>query len=172
MPLKSRLLAMALCTLLVAWEICPPAMRHAHEGGSDTGHRHAAAADPHQHSHSHQADLSPHSSRVDASTTIGECAVHLHWGLMGIGFSLPVSPTPHDPDRLFGFEPVMVRLVDDLPTINPGVQWRDVADLPASPKLLSGNRRLMPSPPRWINSIASLPLCDRARFERSGVLLA
>ena len=76
------------------------------------------------------------------------------------------------PIIVVGFESVMVRLVDDLPTINQGEQRCVAADLPVSPELVARVVCLMPSPPRWINPIASLPLCDSARFERSGVLLA
>lgn len=172
MALKSPLLSFVLSSVVVAWGICPPAMRHAHEGGNDTSHRHVAAADQHEHGHSHPSGLPPHESRVDASATMGECAVHLHWVLLGFDFSLPVSPDTHDPERLGSFEPVMVRLVDDLITVHQGEAQCGATDLLVSPEVVTRVVCLMPSPLRWINPIASLPLCDRARFERSGVLLA
>ncbi len=172
MVLKSPLLSFMLSSIVVAWGICPPAMRHAHEGGGDTSHRHVAATDPHEHDHPHQSELPQHEAWVDTSATMGECAVHLHWVLLGFDFALPASPDTHDPDHLVSFESVMVRLVDDLPTISQVEQRCEAADVLVSPALVARVVCLTPSPARWINPIASLPLCDSARFERSGVLLA
>ena len=81
-------------------------------------------------------ELPQHEAGVDTSATMGECAVHLHWVLLGFDFSLPASPDTHDPDHLVSCESVMVRLVDDLPTISQVEQRCVAADLPVSPDLV------------------------------------
>ncbi|MHB0957237.1 MAG: hypothetical protein ACYC0X_24435 [Pirellulaceae bacterium] len=171
MVMKSPLLSFVLSSVVVAWGTCPPAMRHAHEGGEDTSHDHVAAVDHGEHGHAHPSEIPQQGAGGTATSTMDECVVHLHWVLWGFHFSLPVSPDTGDPDQLASFDSEMVRLVDDLPTFRQGEQRGVTADLPVSPELVARVVCLMPSPPRWINSIASLPLCDRARFERSGVLL-
>ena len=66
----------------------------------------------------------------------------------------------------------MVRLVDDLPMVNQVEQRCVAVDLPVSPDLVVPTVFLRQLPLLWVNPIASLPLCDSARFERTGVLLA
>ncbi len=103
---------------------------------------------------------------------MGECAIHLHWTLMGFDFTLPAPPDPHDPDHLASCEPEMVLLVNDLPTVTQHQSWYVGADLSESLDPLACFSSMMPWSPRWLNPTASWPLCDSARFERSGVLLA
>ena len=172
MAQKSPLLSFLLSSLVVAWGTCPPAMRHAHDGGNESNHRHVVAVGQHEHGNPGPSERRQHEAGADASAAMGECAVHLHWVLLGMHFSLPASPDTHDSDQVDSFDPVVVRLIHDLPTISRVEQRCVTAEFPVSEELIGSAVCLVPAPLSRPNPIASLPLCDRARFERSGVLLA
>ena len=116
-PLVSYLLSL----LVMAWGILPPALHHAHEGGSDTGHRHTAevkTGEPHNgHHHSHTDD---HGVGRTTGTPMlaGDWVAHIHWWLFGIEFSLPTSGKSDDPAERHGTETLSVRLVENLPAVN------------------------------------------------------
>jgi hypothetical protein len=169
---ESPLLSLMLVALAVASGTCPPALRHAHEGGEDSGHRHSSHILDLDHGHPHQGDPHHHTPNLELSSTMRECSVHLHWVLLGFNFSFPATPDGHDPDHPNGFEPVMVRLVEDVLIASPCEPRGIKADVASSLECISGVVCPTYSLAGWVNSVSALPLCDRARLERSGVLLA
>ena len=173
---RSLLMNYLLSLLVMAWGILPPALRHAHEGGDDASHRHAAQAaigEPHDgHHHPHANEHGHSQAGNDAPALAKDWVVHAHWTLLGFEFSVPTPGSRDVPKDPRAAEAVLVRLVDDLPTMSlrgnyslglDSLTWRE----PTAPVVCP---TLCPSRPS--NPISSLPLCDSARFERSGVLLA
>ena len=163
-----------LSALVLAWGIVPPAIRHGHEGGEDSSHRHDAVA---YHGHDHDdrgyfADEAwrPAESEVSPAVLRG-LVVHLHWSLLGVDCSVPVSEDDQPRDVSNAAEPVVVRLVDSVPT--PVLENNGSSSSPSVAVSQPG----LDSPVVQTVSLAtpglaqSAPLCDRARHERSGVLL-
>lgn len=157
---------------VLMWGMVPPAIRHSHEGGTDPEHRHDAVAEYGQEHGGHHdgADHRHEEWRLSVSVALRAFAVHLHWDLFGVDFSMPASQDGEQDTR--AFRSALIRLVDELPTLIPGgrdsqsVPW--VAPAAPAPDLVA----VPTSPSRPPNLVASMPLCDRARRERSGVLLA
>jgi hypothetical protein len=164
-----------LSALVLAWGIVPPAVCHGHEGGEDTTHRHNTVAhqghDCGNRVHSIDADSQP-AGAEGSPVVLRSLVVHLHWSLWGVDFSVPVSEDDQPDNEGNAAEPVIVRLVDSVPTpvtenngftsIDPVTVWQfglDSAVVQTSSLPLSSRTQ-------------SAPLCDRARHERSGVLLA
>jgi len=183
-PLAANLL---LTALVVAWGSVPPAIRHGHEGGDDTRHRHHGhhandqnarghqECDAHWHhhddgAHRHFHERSDESSRDISSVMLAGPIVHLHWGWLGFHLSLPVSQHEPSDDGCNGAEPVVLRLIDVLPT--PTVGDCGVASHALSPAVPFGviGFAAVPPLPRSPDLLPAAPLCDRARRERSGVL--
>ncbi len=168
---KASLVKLLLLAMATAWGTCPPAVRHAHEGGGDASHRHSRIQhDEHGHSHDTRTD-----NRVELSNTrsaVGDCGDHLHWVLLGFGLTLPATPNSQVPQEPFAFEPVLVRLVEDLASPAAGQTHDWAADLANTSASLPGLVCVVSAPLRWVSPFAALPLCDSARFERSGVLQA
>lgn len=171
----SRILAnLLLSALVLAWGIVPPVVRHGHEGGEDTTHRHNAVA-PQGHDcgnrgHSIDADSQP-AGAEGSPAVLRSLVVHLHWSLWGVDFSVPVSQDDQPSDEGNATESVVVCLVDSVPTpvtennsfasIDPVTIWQfGLASTVVQTSSLPLSSRTQ-----------SAPLCDRARRERSGVLL-
>jgi len=154
----------------------PPAIRHAHQGGSDRDHSHDTVAnhDPapgHHHHHHEGADHRHEHPDTTAPTVLGDYLVHLHWKLFGLDFCMPApQQSEHDEDR-GALRPALVRFVDELPTLIPGGgHWQGVPVVAApapGPRVVA----VKTSPLHPPNLVVSIPLCDSARLERSGVLL-
>ena len=163
-----------LSTLVLAWGIVPSAIRHGHEGGEDTNHRHEAVAnhgrDHDDRGHSSDADSQPAGSEVSPAV-LRSLVVHLHWSLFGVDFSVPVSEDDQPDDGSNAAEPAVVRLVDSVPT--PAIE----NDRSPSNSLVTASQpgldsAVVPTSSLTTPSLTqSAPLCDRARHERSGVLL-
>ena len=91
----------------------------------------------------------------------------------GIHISLPAAENDKDGNENGGSRvTVLVRLLDDSPAAslhrNICLGVDDFQAKAATDHNFHATSRLLPP----ANAISSLPLCDRARFERSGVLLA
>jgi hypothetical protein len=85
---------------------------------------------------------------------------------------LPAPDHDEGDDHGPGPEPALVRLADELPTVtvfgaSPAWAFSLLPREPASDSVPATTTRSHPP-----NLIASIPLCDSARLERSGVLLA
>ena len=172
-------LSFLLSASVLAWGTMPPAIHHAHHGSSARDHCHdtvvVAAKHDLNHGHHHNHDGSDHRHEdvdVTAPTALGDFVVHLHWMLCGLDFCMPAPPEDeHDEDdgatRL-----ALIRLIDELPTVSPRGYHSRGAPMIAPPVLGPHRVAVEVSPSHPPNRIASIPLCDSARFERSGVLLA
>jgi hypothetical protein len=158
----TRATSLLLSAILLAAGFVPPGVRHHHEvsDGQLAGHDHGesdATADHHDHE-----------CTGDVVGLKGGLW-HLHFEFLGLGVTLPDGrhlgsdeqevaefqfvPASEDvPVRAASSEALLLRLLCS----SSGVAV-DAAPLPSPP---------MPAPP-----VTSPPLCDRARFERSGVLL-
>ena len=176
--LRKKTVNLLLSALVLAWGIAPPGMQHAHSGGNDNTHRH----DTHQQdAHRNDAcrETAAHTSHDHERETVwdfslpADFVLHLHWQLLGVEFSIPAPEEPADNDDDRNTIPAaVVRVMNEVvPTAQAGPSFGRVLSADtciSSADLVSS---LQPVP-RWANQITSLPLCDSARFERSGVLLA
>ena len=161
-----------LSALVLAWGVVPPAVRHSHEGGADVNHRHEVAAHHghEHHGHSHDEDWHPGGAKVSASVLRG-LVVHLHWSFLGLDFSVPLSDDEQSKDGRQAATPAVVRLVDfaPAPTLDTG---HSLSIAPVIVALSSLEAALVQAPSlAGFERRQSAPLCDRARRERSGVLL-
>jgi hypothetical protein len=163
-----------LSALVLAWGIAPPAIRHGHEGGEDSSHRHDAVA-YHGHDHDDRGYFADEASQPADSgvspTVLRGLVVHLHWSLLGVDYSMPVSEDDQPGDVSNPADLVVVRLVDSVPTpvlgnngsssLCPVAVSQPGLNSPVVQTVSLAKPSLVPS----------APLCDRARHERSGVLL-
>jgi hypothetical protein len=103
---------------------------------------------------------------------IGDNAVHLHWAILGFDFAMPAAPGSPDPSRPGDSEPVVVQVADNSPSILVSGESGGTVERPVDEGPFVAVCE--PIPPGFLrtNSVAALPLCERARRERSGVLLA
>jgi len=167
-----------LSSFVMAWGILPPALIHSHEGGGDTDHRHAsrtvAVESAEDHGHVHDAESAEHgdySQKSNQATLLGSLVAHLHWDFLGVDLSIPVPAEDGGRDRAGEQEQVLIRLTDELPMLAGASDSLAVSHMPllqARLDCVSAEE----SPSRPVGVIASIPLCDSARFERSGVLLS
>jgi len=177
-----------LAAVVLTWGMIPPGFEHSHAGGEDQSHCHNARtevasddAHHHHHHHSHKHGHGPdgnhhhgdveHNPPVASTVTFPTSDVaHLHFRLFGFDFSMPLSETTDEGEENT-FPPTIVRAAKEyVPTVPPGPSLKlfDVATLLPLANTLGG-----PEPvPRPPNLVASLPLCDSARLERTGVLRA
>lgn len=175
--LRSPLIGFGLSFLVMAWAILPPALRHSHAGGGDSGHHHVALethSGPHHH---HEFPHTVHHAHDDASlvapSRLVDRIVHFHWTVFGVHFSLPAGDSDgHGDDDANTTDAVLVRLVDDLPAASLRGDMGIGVDCCQPSKSTDRVSYTPTCHSRPDNTISSLPLCDSARFERSGVLLA
>lgn len=169
-------LELLVATAVLAWTSMPPAIVHSHSDGEDPAHRHEVCAQHHDHHHHH--DSSHAANHVhERPATLGlvesrTSAIHCHWQLLGFWFALPFSGDPNGGEDEGGMAKVaIVDLADGdglaAPTTialaqaicQPGPA-ASPAVVPSAPTLQTPQRQTI-----------SIPLCDSARLERSGVLL-
>jgi hypothetical protein len=163
-----------LSALVLAWGIVPPAIRHGHEGGEEANHSHEAVA---HHEHDHDGHQHPgHEDSQPAGAVVSPGAfrglvVHLHWSLFGVDFSVPVSQNEPPEDGSNNAEPALVRLVDSVPSPVLG-NSSFAGDSSAAAAQAGLDSAVAPTSLLTTGKLTqSAPLCDRARHERSGVLL-
>jgi hypothetical protein len=173
---RSPLISLGLSFVAMAWGILPPPLCHTHDGGDDGRHHHGVQAEFHSesggHHHPHEHVNSSADVVIAGLLSPGNSTPHIHWALLGFHFSLPVPGDGDKPDDCGSTQGVLLRPFDELQNLDlRGSPWVSVAPA-ASPG--SARRFVCPywPPPPPTNLIASLPLCDSARLERSGVLLA
>jgi hypothetical protein len=163
-----------LSALVLAWGLAPPGIRHGHEGGEDRSHRHNGGANDEDHNDGRVLLANGDSRQVGSERSpvvLCSLVVHLHWSLLGVDFSVPVSDGDRSDNGSSSGDPVVVRLVDSVPTpalerdrsVNCDSVTVQHSGLAADVDQASSLTPVGPTP--------SAPLCDRARHERSGVLL-
>jgi hypothetical protein len=165
-------------TAVLVWTTLPPAIVHSHSDGDDPAHRHEVRITHHDHHHHHH-NLDHASDHVHARPAASDCAesrsfaVHCHWQLLGFWFALPFSNERGDREEERGTAKVaIVDLADDDGVASPtGIaltQWVCQPSPAASPGFVP----LVSMPRGPQRQTSSTPLCDSARLQRSGVLLA
>lgn len=164
-----------LSALALGWGSIPQGVTHSHVGGMDPTHRHGAGDKvAHYDSHCHDSDAGHHEHATEFNVvSLRDSTAHLHWRLLGLAFSMPLPEEPDDgaEDRDM-LPPTIVR------TMNQVVSASWVGPLPgralplhASPASSDAVDKLTAtagSP----TAATSIPLCDVARRELCGVLLA
>ncbi len=160
--------------ILLAVTIAPPGIRHAHStGGTVGGHHRHELAEGHGHVHDSRR---PHGSHDDSSNAeIGESSAwHLHIHLLGFDFTLP-QPVSNSSGSESPGNPRLVALalgqdvLSDQAALPDPVKCCESPSMHASPLFDAAPLQvvLQSDPP-----VTCTPLCDRARRERTGVLLA
>lgn len=156
--------SLLLSAILLTAALVPPGTRHHHEvaEGRLTGHQHHGSETIH-HPHSHGDQEAP-------LPAVKGGLWHLHFELLGIEVTLPDSRPPQDDDERDVLDPQFVSATGDLPLRTASNHGLFTGLLCGLSMVTVGSRPLpcpsMPTPP-----VTSPPLCDSARFERSGVLL-
>jgi hypothetical protein len=172
-------LNLLLAAAVLVGTVLPPAIRHAHEGGSDLSHRHDGSHGSHG-DHKSQAAHTDHAGHLSCDPSFasvrGACAdsvQHFHFQWLGLQLMLPDDGTP---SKDHGDRP------------GPGLVFvpagREMTTFAAHANQ-SGVRTFAPLfqgvlPDEPVNSLTTASssdsvtttlLCDRARHERSGVQL-
>jgi len=172
-----KVMSLLLSALLLAWGLVPPGFQHAHSGGSDFTHRHDNGREvAHSGSHGHDSDDQHHEHAalpdVSLFADYADYALHLHWQLLGVEFSMPVSEKPVDGNDEGTAPPAFVRVMNEVfPVGQAGPSFGRVLLSAICTPSADVVRSLEPVP-RSPNFVTSIPLCDSARLERSGVLLS
>ncbi len=174
--------SLLLATMLVAITIAPPAIRHAHSAADDSHvhhhhHHHHHHSNPdglHQHSHHgghHSHDLADVHG-ADAQWSGGHGS-HLHVHFLFFDFTLPdPAPDQHDPES-YGRDIVSV-----LSWSQVAVSWKALQNastwqmVPPSHDVCLEDAALLQVVVAAPPPVSCPPLCDRARRERTGVLIA
>ncbi len=170
-------LSLVLSAVVLTWGTIPPATQHAHTGGSDSAHRHDDCHEVSHHgSHDHHGDGEHHQhATVPKVSLLADYSLHLHWRLFGLEFSMPVPEEPaDDTDGEGSIVPAIIRVMNEIkivPVTQAGLSFGRVLSAAIRAPSADVVRSLEPiaRPP---NLLTSIPLCDSARLERSGVLLA
>ncbi len=179
-PLCRSVICLVLSAVVFTWGIVPPATQHTHVGGSDSTHRHDDCYEVAQHDcHDHESHEGHHECATVPQVSLpADYALHLHWRLLGIEFSIPMphSPLPGEPaddtdDAGAAAVPVIVRVMNEIvPATQAGPSFARV--LLAAVRAPSVGVVWSAAPiARSPDIVTTIPLCESARLERSGVLL-
>lgn len=165
-------LMLLLSVAMLTGGVMPSAVRHMHAHGEQVHQHDECGEETVEHRHDHPNSHAP----GDDSETAQAVTSHQHLVLFGFRFCAPAGEeqdTPRDSEELDRPEAVLIRMVDTDTVLvaSAARSWlsavwclaaalRVSVDSPSAPALRSGR-----------DVLSSLPLCDTARGERSGVLL-
>jgi hypothetical protein len=178
---RPKAINLMLSALVLTWGFVPPGFAHAHSGGGDSDHRHdtrrdVTHGDAHHHNHDahhHDSDGEHHEHASEFDFTVLEDSVlHFHWQLLGVEFSVPFRESPVEDDRPETAPPVVVRVMNEVVSPTQAGPSFDRVHLVGNCAPGTDIVRNLDPIPRSQNLATSIPLCDSARLERSGVLLA
>ncbi len=172
---RRKVLNLLLSALVLAWGMVPPGVQHAHAGGCDPAHRHDGCNEADHHgSHDHDSDDGHHEHATVPDVLLSADDVfHLHWQFFGMEFFMPVPEEPSDNgDDKGAVLPAIIRAMnEEVLTTQAGPSFgRVLPEVTCAPNA-DVVRNSEPAP-RPSNLVTSIPLCDSARLERSGVLLS
>lgn len=177
---RQKMMSLLLSVLVLALEVVPPGVEHAHAGGGDSSHRHgkcqeAAHHDLHSfHSHApHSGEKHHEYETVSDESLLADLVSHLHWQFFGVDFSMPISenPTGGTDDE----EDVSSAYLCVVREIMPVIQIDTSFDRMLLAACMLNVVEVVWSQdpiPRRLDLVTAIPLCDSARFKRSGVLLS
>lgn len=167
-----------LSAVIVLGGVMPPAFQHAHPAGKSSHHHdpQSASAVPvehrhHRHDHSHPHD---HFQQETFSGMIATAQSHVHAWLLWFHIVVPVGQdenAPNAPDSIgHGGMYFAPGTASDMLTLSRTSSMSVETCLPVG--FAVAHDRAAPSHPQGGRQIlASIPLCDTARGERSGVQL-
>ena len=162
---------LVLAAVVLAVNAAPPVLRHAH-GDGDRPHQHQRHSLPsiadriaHEHHGGHVHGASPAWMAAEAART------HLLW--FGWVFSLPLPTVPVE-EGITGFDSVAVlaRLVEIQVPVQSTSTWHRAHLLAVVADTQINSIAAVPPPPQPAPRPFQPFLCDSARHERTGVLLA
>jgi hypothetical protein len=169
-PLKNTM-SLLLAAMLFGATVAPPAVRHSHpvaEGAAGRYHNHD---DRHSHAHGQR-----HSDEAQP-TTLAEVSCshwwHLHFQVFGLKLTLP-EPDPGQNDRQSEVDSEVLALVPGQKFFSGSSSRSDSLEhrvLTVASSVVgsaAAMHAVVSAPP----PVSYAPLCDTARRERSGVLLA
>jgi hypothetical protein len=169
----NTLLRLTLTLALMLNIVSPPAFAHAHPGG-DRAHDHQTV-DSRPHSHSHDGDhRHPHAAddHITHRNQITGAIPHVHLSCFGLDFTLPIDSESDSPlhDSIEWNVGLCGEVWQSCVTVRTA--YSSSAAIPIAPfiyavNLVKLNSRLS----RGFRIACHIPLCDTARFERSGVQL-
>ena len=176
--LGRTIVSLLMSVLVLAWGTVPPGISHCHAGGGDAAHRHGEPDESlHDHSHPHHRDLDGEQNEHPTvpSSDVGllcDTVVHLHMWWLGIELSFPAreDPVNNDEDQDAIPMAIAVEMDEVLPATQTGPSLEQVILAVTSTSNMDMVADLKPLLRTWVTT--SIPLCDSARFERSGVLLS
>lgn len=172
-------MSLLLSGTVLAWSLSPPAVQHAHEGGTDLCHHHGCADTDRDegdgaHLSRHASDCrQTHSAAVVPNAIAGQ-ASHLHFEWLGFRLTLPDtdSPSKKGEDRSASKLLFVQASRDSVPQVYSGTRLDRSLTL-LSPQAVSADiTAACPAVSCSLLPVIPHPLCDRARHERSGVQLA
>jgi len=164
---------------VLVWSLAPPPVQHRHEGGADLSHHHDGAVADHygidgadESHHAHHG--APAKSPRGVSEVIAEEAPHLHFQWLGFRLTLPDDdgPTQNGDDRNNSKLLFVQAGRMSLPQSHWGTRLDKSPTHPCLDTPATDVAAICPAISCHRAAVTVRPLCDRARHERSGVLLA
>lgn len=179
---RQKMTSLLLSALVLVLGVVPPGVEHAHAGGENSSHQHdkcheTAHNDLHSsHSHDHHSSEKHHEHKTAPAdkSRLADLVSHLHWQFFGIDFSMLIPEKPaNNTDDEENLPPAVIRAMEDVvPAIQAGPSFGRML-LAATCTLNVVDVVWSQEPvPRPSNLVTTIPLCDSARLERSGVLLS
>jgi len=160
-----------LAALLLGSTVAPPAVRHSHPVAEGVAGRYHDHDDHHDDEHGEQ-----HAHEARESITLAELSCshwwHLHFEMLGLAFTLPEpDPCQDDCDSEAEFE--VLALVTGQEFFS-GSSRPDSLEhgVPMAAASVAGDAAPLQADLSAPPPVSCAPLCDAARRERSGVLLA
>lgn len=172
------LVNLLMAAAVLAWSMAPPPVQHSHKGGADLSHHH----DSGDHDRA-QADSSVTGHSVSdwglfcpaaVAEGIGGDASHFHFRWLGFRLTLPDDDSPAQKGE--NQCPSQLLFVRDSRSSAPQVSLdkglNSSVAVPSLNAIVAGADAFCPPVVGSHLRLTPHPLCDRARHERSGVLLA
>ena len=154
-------------TLLVNG-LAMPAFQHAHDGG-DKPHDHEASVE-HSHSHDHDCAEHHHHHGTRDPRLLTNSVAHVHVSCFGFEFSLPLQDESEHSDLSNSGSIAFVKPHDECLQAPPAVNA--ILYTLLMPHVIQSSGILPIVGHFSFRPADSIPLCDTARHERSGVQLA
>ncbi len=167
--IKKRGLGWLIAAIVLVGSVTPPGVRHSHADGErphDHSHRHDHHGHVHHwHGHTHSHHFSDHQDSSEPASA------HVHFWVFGWIVTIPSSSAPGDSE---GDDSDCTKLIYLVQTDQANRQHNQVWDkclLDSQTAVTEYDAARLQTLPVRSPPVKTPPLCDSARFERSGVLL-